>query len=145
MPILRHRGGAYSPLARGVLTAKYASLAQLPEGSRAARKDRRLLQTDLREESVALAQQIQAHAGAHGSTAAHYALKWVLNSAVVPSVIAGSRTLGQWRDYLAALREAPFTAADEALIDSLVPGGHPSTPGYTDPNYPVRCRQPCTA
>jgi hypothetical protein len=28
-------------------------------------------------------------------------------------------------------------AADEALVDSLVPPGHPSTPGYTDPAYPL--------
>ena len=42
----------------------------------------------------------------------------------------------QWDDYLLALAAA-FTAEDEALIDSLVPAGHPSTPGFTDPNYPV--------
>jgi aryl-alcohol dehydrogenase (NADP+) len=29
-----------------------------------------------------------------------------------------------------------FTAEDEALVDSLVHPGHPSTPGYTDPIYP---------
>jgi aryl-alcohol dehydrogenase-like predicted oxidoreductase len=59
----------YSPLARGVLTGKYASLRQLPEGSRAARKDKRMLQTELRGESLALAQEIKAHAevaGQHG-------------------------------------------------------------------------------
>jgi len=38
-----------------------------------------------------------------------------------------------------------FTAADEALIDSLVTAGLSSTPGYTDPNYPVRGRQPRTS
>lgn len=134
----------YSPLARGVLTGKYASADQLPEGSRAARKDRRILQTELRQESVALAQEIKSHAEAHGSTAAHFALKWVLNSAVVTSVIGGPRTLDQWQDYLAALHEPAFTAADEALVDRLVAAGHPSTPGYTDPNYPVKGRMPRT-
>jgi len=29
-----------------------------------------------------------------------------------------------------------WTAEDEALIDSLVAPGHPSTPGYSDPQYP---------
>jgi aryl-alcohol dehydrogenase (NADP+) len=134
----------YSPLARGVLTGKYASLDQLPEGSRAARKDKRILQTELRGESVALAQEIKAHAEAHGSTAAHFALKWVLNSAAVTSVICGPRTMEQWQDYLAALQEAPFTAEDEALVDRLVPAGHASTHGYTDPNYPVKGRLPRT-
>ena len=135
----------YSPLARGVLTGKYAALDSLPEGSRAARKDKRILQTELRNESLVLAQEIKDHAEAHGSTAAHFALKWVLNSAAVTSVICGPRTLEQWQDYVAALRESPFTAEDEALVDRLVPAGHPSTPGYTDPNYPVKGRLARTA
>ena len=29
---------------------------------------------------------------------------------------------------------------DEALIDRLVPAGHPSTPGYSDPAYPLEGR-----
>jgi aryl-alcohol dehydrogenase-like predicted oxidoreductase len=134
----------YSPLARGILTGKYASMDQLPEGSRAARKDKRMLQSELRPESVALAQEIKAHAEAHGSSAAHFALNWVLNNALVSSVIAGPRTLEQWDDYLVALK-TPFTAEDEALIDRLVAAGHPSTPGYTDPRYPVTGRVARTA
>ena len=118
----------YSPLARGVLSGKYASIDQLPEGSRAARSDRRILQTELRPESIALAQEIKAHADARGGKVSHLALNWVLNNALVSSVIAGPRTLEQWDDYLAALN-APFTAEDEALINRLVPAGHPSTPG----------------
>ena len=50
----------WSPLAQGVLTGKYANLEQWPEDSRAARKDKRLLQTELRSESVALAREIAA-------------------------------------------------------------------------------------
>jgi aryl-alcohol dehydrogenase (NADP+) len=129
----------YSPLARGILTGKYASMEQLPEGSRAARNDRRILQTELRPESVALAQRIKAHAEARGSTAAHFALNWVLNNRLVSSVIAGPRTLAQWDDYAAALA-TPFSAEDEALVDRLVVAGHPSTPGFTDPAYPVTGR-----
>jgi aryl-alcohol dehydrogenase-like predicted oxidoreductase len=129
----------YSPLARGVLTGKYTSIEQLPEDSRAARKDRRILQTELRPESINLAQQIQAHAGARGSKASHFALNWVLNNALVTSVIAGPRTVEQWDDYVKAL-ETVFTAEDEALVDSVVPPGHPSTPGFTDPQYPVTGR-----
>lgn len=37
-----------------------------------------------------------------------------------------------------------FSAADEALVDRPVPRGHPSTPGYTDPKYPVAGRVPLT-
>jgi aryl-alcohol dehydrogenase (NADP+) len=134
----------YSPLARGILTGKYSDMGALPEGSRAARRDKRILQTELRPESLTLAQQIRAHAEARGSTAAHFALRWVLNNALVSSVIAGPRTFGQWEDYLKALG-APFTSEDEALVDRLVPAGHPSTPGFTDPQYPVNGRVPRTA
>jgi aryl-alcohol dehydrogenase-like predicted oxidoreductase len=129
----------YSPLSRGILTGKYASMDKLPEGSRAARRDVRTLQTELRAESVTLAQEIKAHAEAHGSTAMHFALRWVLNNSLVTSVIGGPRTFEQWEDYLKAL-DAPFTAEDEAFIDRLVPPGHPSTPGFTDPQYPVTGR-----
>jgi aryl-alcohol dehydrogenase-like predicted oxidoreductase len=129
----------YSPLARGILTGKYASMEQLPEGSRAARGDRRMLQTELRPESLALVQEIQAHTQARGISTSHFAVNWVLNNAVVSSVIAGPRTLAQWEDYAAALA-TPFTAEDEALVDRLVAPGHPSTPGFTDPAYPVTGR-----
>jgi hypothetical protein len=42
-------------------------------------------------------------------------------------------------DYLAALSYC-FAKDDEALVDSLVPPGHPSTPGYNDPAYPLEGR-----
>ena len=142
LPACRHFGIGvvpYSPLARGILSGKYTRVDQLPEGSRAARQDARMLQTELRPESIALAQKIKAHAESHGSTTAHFALNWVLNNTLVNSVIAGPRTFEQWSDYLAALA-TPFTAEDEALVAGLVPAGHPSTPGFTDPQYPVTGR-----
>jgi aryl-alcohol dehydrogenase-like predicted oxidoreductase len=103
-----------------------------------------VLQTELRPESIALAQRLQAYAQAHGSTASRFAIQWVLNNALVSSAIAGPRTFEQWQDYLAA-PAAPFTAEDEALVDGLVPAGHPSTPGFTDPQYPVTGRVARTA
>ena len=54
-------------------------------------------------------------------------------------VAISPRTLGQWNDYVAAL-ESKFDAQDEALVDSLVRPGHPSTPGYNDPAYPLTGR-----
>jgi len=146
LPACEHYGIGvvpYSPLARGILTGKYASMDALPAGSRAARADRRMLQTELRPESIALSRRIHEHAQAHGSSASHFAINWVLNNAQVHSVIAGPRTLEQWQDYLAALA-SPFTAEDEALVDTLVAPGHPSTPGFTDPQYPVTGRVPRT-
>ncbi|MEY4099046.1 MAG: hypothetical protein RL300_217 [Pseudomonadota bacterium] len=133
----------YSPLARGILSGKYPSIDQIPEGSRAARNDYRMRVAELRSESIACAQEIMTHAQARGNTAAHFAVKWVLNNTLVSSVIAGPRTMEQWEEYLAAM-ESPFTAEDEALVDRLVAPGHPSTPGYTDPQFPVTGRLAAT-
>ena len=68
-----------------------------------------------------------------------FAIGWVLANRIVSSVIAGPRTLDQWKAYLGALGK-PFDAEDEALVDSFVSPGHPSTPGYNDPAYPLTGR-----
>jgi aryl-alcohol dehydrogenase-like predicted oxidoreductase len=129
----------YSPIARGVLTGKYASGA-IPEDSRGARRDRRLMETEFREESFAIAQTLKAHAEKTGRTATQFALAWLWANRIVSSVIAGPRTLAQWRDYVTALGTA-WSAEDEQLVDSLVRPGHPSTPGYNDPQYPFYGRR----
>jgi aryl-alcohol dehydrogenase (NADP+) len=130
----------YSPLARGVLTGKYLPDAPPDKDSRAGRNDTRIMQTEWRPESLKLAQQIKQHAEAKGITAGQFAVAWVLNSSFVSAVIAGPRTEAQWNDYLKAL-DYKFDAEDEALIDRLVVTGHPSTPGYNDPAYPIEGRR----
>jgi len=130
---------SYSPLARGVLTAKYAPGSAPAEGTRAGRQDRRMMQAEWREESLAIAQTIKAHAEKRGLTPVQFAVRWVLNNDFVTAAIAGPRTFEQWQAYLAAL-DADFTKEDEALVDSLVAPGHPSTPGYSDPAYPLEGR-----
>jgi aryl-alcohol dehydrogenase (NADP+) len=129
----------YSPLARGVLTGKYAPDAEAPPDTRAGRKDRRMLQAEWRSESLHLAQAIKQHAEQRGMTAGQFAVLWVLNNVLVTATIAGPRTEAQWDGYVAAL-DHKFTAVDEALIDRLVPPGHPSTPGFSDPAYPIEGR-----
>jgi aryl-alcohol dehydrogenase-like predicted oxidoreductase len=128
----------YSPIARGVLTGKYAR-GVVPENSRGARRDARMMQTEFREESFAIAQTLKAHAGKSGRTVMQFALAWLWANEIVTSVIAGPRTFEQWRDYLGAIG-TPWSAEDEALVDSLVAPGHPSTPGYNDPQYPFSGR-----
>ena len=130
---------SYSPLARGVLTAKYAPGQAPAEGTRAGRGDTRMMQAEWRQESLAIAQTIREHAEKRGLTPIQFAVRWVLNNAVLTAAIAGPRTFEQWQGYLAAL-DADFTAEDEALVDALVPAGHPSTPGYNDPAYPLEGR-----
>jgi aryl-alcohol dehydrogenase-like predicted oxidoreductase len=142
LPCCAHYGlGAvvYSPLARGVLSGKYTPGAAPPEGSRAARNDLRILQTEFRPESLALAEGMAAHAKRRGITPAQLALGWVWNNTLVNGVIGGPKTLAQWQDYLAALH-TPFDAEDEAFVSGLVTAGHASTPGFNDPQYPLTGR-----
>src|SRR3954467_9648301 len=134
----------YSPLARGVLTGKYKPDAAPDKETRAGRNDTRMMQTEWRPESLQLAQEIKAHAEKKGITAGQFAVAWVLNSAFVSSIVAGPRTEEQWDGYTGAL-DYRFTAEDEALIDRLVVPGHPSTPGYNDPAYPIEGRRARTA
>ena len=129
----------YSPLARGVLTAKYKVNQVAEAGSRAGRQDKRMLEAEWRPESMLIAEKLKAHAEARGVSLVHWATAWVLNNAAVTSVIAGPRTFEQWTSYLGAL-DCKWTADDEKVADSLVPPGHPSTPGFTDPAYPVEGR-----
>ncbi len=130
----------YSPVARGVLTGKYLPGAEPEAGSRGARKDKRFMQAEFREESLLIAQRLKVRADELGIRLGQYATAWVLNNPIVSSVIAGPRTLAQWQDYAGAVGLA-LAAEDEALVDSLVAPGHPSTPGYTDPQYPVYGRR----
>jgi aryl-alcohol dehydrogenase-like predicted oxidoreductase len=129
----------YSPLARGILTAKYTPGAPAPEGTRVARGDKRVLQTEWRPQSLRLAQKFAARAARRGMTPGQFAFLWVLANPFVTSVIAGPRTMAQWTDYLGAFAHR-WNPADEAFIDALVAPGHPSTPGYNDPAYPLEGR-----
>jgi aryl-alcohol dehydrogenase-like predicted oxidoreductase len=131
---------SYSPLARGVLTGKYAADAPPPADTRAGRGDIRMKQTEWRTESLQVAQAVARHAEQRGTTSVAFALAWVLNNKFVSSTIAGPRTEAQWDGYLPAL-ELQLGADDEELVDGLVPPGHASTPGYTDPGYPVEGRR----
>ena len=147
LPACAHHGLGvvpYSPIARGVLTGKYAPGAQPAADTRAGRGDKRIIETEFRAESLAIAQRLKEHALAKGCTLAQFATAWVLANGSVSSVIAGPRTLAQWQDYLPAL-DCAISADDEQLIDSLVAPGHPSTPGYNDPAYPLIGRPPLRA
>ncbi|MCH8999181.1 MAG: aldo/keto reductase [Proteobacteria bacterium] len=129
----------YSPLARGVLTGKYKPGEAAPAGTRAGRQDRRMMESEFRTESLGHAQAIKARAEARGMTAGQFALNWVLANPLIGSVLAGPRTLEQWDEYLGAL-DHEMLPEDEDFVDGLVAPGHPSTPGYSDPQYPITGR-----
>lgn len=131
----------YSPLARGVLTGKYQPQHPPEKTSRAGRGDRRILETEFRDQSLLIAGKFRIFAEKRGMTASQYAINWILNNRIVSAALAGPRTLDQWTEYVRAL-DFSFDPEDEALVDQLVPPGHPSTPGFTDPRHPVTGRQP---
>jgi aryl-alcohol dehydrogenase (NADP+) len=134
----------YSPLARGVLTGKFRPAPPPPQDTRAGRQDKRMLETEWREESLHIAGRLAAHAIERGISPGQFAFAWVLNNRLVTGAIAGPRTEEQWEDYAKALAYR-FTPEDEALVDRLVAPGHPSTPGYNDPAYPLEGRIPRTS
>ncbi|AJG23341.1 aldo/keto reductase [Cupriavidus basilensis] len=142
LPACQHFGLGvvpYSPIARGVLTGKYLPGQQPPQDSRAGRADRRMMETEFREESLVIAQTLKAHADARGLKLGQFATAWVLANPIVSSVIAGPRTLAQFEDYFDAVG-VPISPEEEALVDQLVRPGHASTHGYNDPNYPLTGR-----
>ena len=127
----------YSPLARGVLTGKYSD--GIPEGSRGARGDVRISQTEMRPELIAAAAKIDAHAKATGRRTADLALQWVLANRNVTSVLIGPKSLLQLQAYLGSMG-AVFTPEDEAAFEAVVPTG--AVVGtFSDPRYPYRGRR----
>ncbi|MGI4847529.1 MAG: aldo/keto reductase [Janthinobacterium lividum] len=142
LPSCAHHGLGlvpYSPIARGVLTGKYLPGQAAPEGTRAARGDRRILQTEFNARSLEVAAVLKQHCDERGVKLAHFATAWVLANPNITAVIAGPRTQAQMEDYFPAL-DLCITAQDEDLVDSLVPHGHASAHGYNDPNYPFHGR-----
>jgi len=131
----------YSPIARGVLTGKYKPGADPDAGSRAARGDKRMMETEWRQESLHVAAKMAERAIAVGVTPGQFATAWVLNNSLITGLVAGPRTIEQWRDYAGATSYR-FTEDDEAFCNDLVAPGHPSTPGFNDPAYPVEGRVP---
>lgn len=135
---------SYSPLARGVLTGKYAPGAEAAKDTRAGRADKRLLQTEFRPETLEAAQKVKAYAEKRGVAPNHFAVAWVLNNKLISGVVAGPRTEAQWDDYVKAL-DFKFSTEDEAFINDLVVTGHAAAPGYNDPGYPIEGRLARTA
>jgi aryl-alcohol dehydrogenase-like predicted oxidoreductase len=130
----------YSPLARGILTAKYAPGQEPPPGSRAARNDARMKQAEWRDASLEAARQLSEYCAARGVTTTGFALAWCLANPNVTSVILGPRTIEQYEDNLACLNVA-INDEDERFVDSLVPPGEHSGKGFQDSAYPITGRR----
>ena len=94
------------------------------------------METEFREESFAIAQTL---AGARGEDRPHADAVRARVAVGEPDRDVDHRRPAHARAVaglpVGALGTA-WSADDEALVDSLVRPGHPSTPGYTDPRYP---------
>lgn len=88
----------YYPLAGGILTGKYSSNGQIPEGSRA--------QTDpnfkrfLGNDTIELADRVTGLADQIGSTSSALSLAWLMHQPVVSTVIVGATSVPQLEENL---------------------------------------------
>ena len=142
LPLCREHGVgvvSYSPLARGILSGKYRRGESFPENSRAARRDPRMLQAEMRDDSLRIAEQIAIHCQAKGISSSQFALAWCLANPVLSSVIIGPRTEEQFDDNMKCLN-IQITDNDESFVDSLVPPGEHSGQGFQDKAYPITGR-----
>jgi len=142
LPMCREYGigvVSYSPLARGILSGKYRTGEAFPEGSRAARNDKRMQQAELREASFVVADEINRYCTAKGVAMSRFALAWCLANPIVTSVIIGPRTKEQFADNIGCL-EIAIGPEDEAFINALVPTGEHSGKGFQDTQYPITGR-----
>lgn len=143
LPCARHFGlgvVTYSPIARGVLTGQYHAGQAPPPGSRAARGNVRLAQTEYKDENFAVAEALAPLAAELGCTLPQLAIAWVLANPNVTCPIVGPRTPDHLSANLAAL-EVVITPEVEAKIDALVPPGTHPAKGYSDPVYTVTGRR----
>ncbi len=111
----------FSPLAQGILTAKYSG-GKLPRGSRAADKEAGMfMQKRMTPENFERADRLAKAARGLGITAAQLALAWCLRFPVVSSAIVGARTRVQLEENAGAagIAISPETEAElEAIFTS---------------------------
>jgi len=113
---------AFSPLAQGLLTDKY--LGQVPEDSRAARKEGTLKRESyLTEENLARVKALNEIAQKRGQSLAQMALAWVLRDRRVTSALIGASRPAQIRENVAALSNLEFSKEEVAEIDKYAKEG----------------------
>lgn len=107
---------AFSPLAQGLLTARY--LNGVPEGSRMA-QERFLKRDALTEGTLNKIKSLDKLAAERGQTLAEMSLAWLLKDEHVSSVIIGASSVAQLDDNLRALRHTDFEDEELARIEEI--------------------------
>jgi L-glyceraldehyde 3-phosphate reductase len=105
---------AFSPLAQGMLTAKY--LGGIPEDSRASRNGS-LSRDQITEQTLTHIRALNDIAATRGQSLAQMAVSWVLRDPRVTSALIGARTVAQLEENLAAAGKTTFTAEELETID----------------------------
>ena len=105
---------AFTPLAQGMLTAKY--LKGVPEGSRAT-QGKSLRPEFLNERTVENLRHLNAIAEKRGQTLAQMAIAWVLRDEGITTALIGASKPSQVEDCVGAVGNLDFTADELAEID----------------------------
>jgi L-glyceraldehyde 3-phosphate reductase len=105
---------AFSPLAQGLLTARY--LDGVTPGSRASRPGS-LPREMLSEDNLSRVRSLGAIAQRRGQTLAQMAIAWVLRDPRVTSALIGASSVTQLEENVAALDQADLSADELAEID----------------------------
>jgi L-glyceraldehyde 3-phosphate reductase len=111
---------AFSPLAQGMLTAKY--LRGVPQDARAA-KGASLDPKMLTEENLARVRALDGIARERGQSLAQMALAWTLRDPRVTSALIGARNVEQLDDSLDALKHLAFSPDELARIEGYAGEG----------------------
>ena len=106
----------FSPLAQGVLTGKYSG-GNVPAGSRAAGRDRGMIEHHLTPQNLARVDRLAELARSGGITVAQLALAWTLHQEGIASAIFGATTPEQVEENVGdadvALDDATLNAIEE--------------------------------
>jgi len=112
----------WAPLAQGVLAGRYASAAQLPADSRAARQPGSIYAQRVSAAGVAAGQRFSELAAQVGKTPGQLALVWCKDQPAITAPIVGPRTLEQLTDLLPVL-EMSLSAEERLACDVINPPG----------------------
>ena len=110
----------FSPLAQGLLTDRY--LGGIPSDSRAANSPF-LGASNITEDYLSHAGELNAIASARGQSLAQLALSWVLRIPQVTSALIGASSVAQLENNIAALDFPPLTAEEIAAIEPFAVHG----------------------
>ncbi len=105
---------AFTPLAQGMLTAKY--LRGIPEGSRAT-QGKSLNPDFLSKEAIANIRKLDAIAKKRGQTLAQMAIAWVLREGGITTALIGASRPEQVEDCVGAIKNLAFTDKELKDID----------------------------